>query len=145
MMPGPVKKQFSISSLQWRGLQLCLFALSMHGLKDKRIIYVRIPAKVAKRELPTPHRVVQQLHEQPGHLWSVLLFFLVLLWLCLWLTLVLRLLHTKIEQNHVHCRTELRVPVQIFSKLFWFLWDAQPYPCAHHGFFQGRQGWKWHL
>ena len=49
---GPVIKQFSISSLQWRGLRLCLFATSMHGLKDKRIIYVRISAKIAKRELP---------------------------------------------------------------------------------------------
>lgn len=52
MMLGPVKKQFSISSLQWRGLRLCLFAISMHGLKDKRIIYARISAKVEKRELP---------------------------------------------------------------------------------------------
>jgi len=42
----------------------------MHGLKDKGIIYVRISAKIAKRELPTTHRVVQQLQEQPGHLCS---------------------------------------------------------------------------
>lgn len=63
-------KQFSISSLQWRELRLCLFATSMHGLKDKGIIYVRISAKIAKRELPTTHRVVQQLQEQPGHLCS---------------------------------------------------------------------------
>lgn len=75
MILGPVKKQFSISSLQWRGLRLCLFAISMHGLKDKRIIYSSISAKVEKRELLPPHKVVQQLQEQPGHLWSVLDYF----------------------------------------------------------------------
>lgn len=54
-----------------------MFATSMHGLKDKGIIYVRISAKIAKRELPTTHRTVQQLQEQPGHLCSVLSSFAV--------------------------------------------------------------------